>query len=73
MACEICGRNSCTRSFHSLEEQTQHDESAENVKKHVRNELLSRLNKLKDYWDEEQNISTVSFSDVEEMINDVLW
>jgi hypothetical protein len=25
MACEICGRGSCTRSFHSLEEQEEFD------------------------------------------------
>lgn len=25
MACEICGRTSCTRSFHSLEEQEEFD------------------------------------------------
>ena len=26
MTCAICGRSSCTRSFHSLEEQDLHDE-----------------------------------------------
>ena len=26
MACQICGRNSCTRSFHSLEDQERFDE-----------------------------------------------
>lgn len=26
MSCKICGRGSCTESFHSLEEQTEHDE-----------------------------------------------
>jgi len=25
MACEICGRSACTRSFHSLEEQEEFD------------------------------------------------
>ena len=25
MACEICGRSSCTRAFHSLAEQEEHD------------------------------------------------
>ena len=29
MACEICGRNACTKSFHSLREQEEFD----NVKK----------------------------------------
>lgn len=26
MACEICGRNACTRSFHSLDEQDEFDD-----------------------------------------------
>lgn len=26
MSCEICGRGSCTRSFHSLEAQEEYDE-----------------------------------------------
>ena len=26
MACEICGRSSCTRSFHSIEEQNDFDD-----------------------------------------------
>lgn len=26
MACEICGRNSCTRSFHSIKEQERFDD-----------------------------------------------
>lgn len=30
MSCEICGRNSCTRSFHSLEAQERFDELKNN-------------------------------------------
>lgn len=29
MACEICGRGSCTRSFHSLEQQQLYDDLRE--------------------------------------------
>lgn len=29
MSCEICGRSSCTRSFHSIEAQERHDEKQE--------------------------------------------
>lgn len=36
MACEICGRNSCTRSFHSLEEQEAFDNIADAVKERCR-------------------------------------
>ena len=32
MACEICGRNSCTASFHSIEEQQNFDEVADKIK-----------------------------------------
>ena len=32
MACEICGRNSCTASFHSIEEQQNFDEIADKIK-----------------------------------------
>ncbi len=27
MSCRICGRNSCTESFHSLKEQEEHEET----------------------------------------------
>lgn len=29
MGCEICGRSSCTKSFHSLEAQERHDQAVE--------------------------------------------
>jgi len=32
MSCEICGRNSCTRSFHSIREQEEFDKSEEDLK-----------------------------------------
>lgn len=72
MACEICGRNSCTRSFHSLEEQGEFDNKIDVVKEALKNKLLSGLRGLKDYYDED-DIHCVSFSDVEGLIEDVLW
>ena len=32
MACKICGRNSCTESFHSIEEQEKFEEEQERNK-----------------------------------------
>ena len=72
MACEICGRNSCTRSFHSLEEQSEYDEQVDQVKGSIRNKLLSGLKSLTDYYSEE-DIHCVSVSDVESLIDDILW
>jgi len=72
MACEICGRNNCTRSFHSIEDQSDFDEKVDVVKESIKSKLLSGLKGLKDYYDEEDTYC-VSFSDVESLIEDVLW
>jgi hypothetical protein len=72
MACEICGRNACTRSFHSIEDQSDFDGKVDILKESIKNKLLSGLKGLKDYYDEE-DIHCVSFSDVESLIEDVLW
>lgn len=72
MACEICGRNSCTRSFHSLENQSEYDEQVDKVKGGLKDKLLSGLKRLQDYYDEE-DVHCASVSDVESLIEDVLW
>jgi predicted RNase H-like nuclease (RuvC/YqgF family) len=41
MSCEICGRNSCTRSFHSIEEQEAHDESDDDKITRLERELTA--------------------------------
>jgi len=41
MGCEICGRNSCMRSFHSLDAQERHDNPEIEVE-----ELNSEIDKL---------------------------
>ena len=48
MACEICGKNSCTRSFHSIEVQESFDEIADNVKDRMRSTLKNRIDRLED-------------------------
>jgi len=45
MSCEICGRNNCTRSFHSFEEQDQYDEIKERAINRLK-KLINRLNTI---------------------------
>jgi len=49
MPCEICGRNYCTSSFHSIEEQKDFDEIADGVKSRMKNVLKYKIERLKDY------------------------
>lgn len=68
MACEICGRNSCTRSFHPLEEQSDFDEVADNVKERMRDELKRQIERLKDYA-EDSDKTLVDLSEVISVID----
>jgi hypothetical protein len=43
MSCEICGRSSCTKSFHSLESQKEFDDTTDSVKDRMRTIILGRL------------------------------
>lgn len=49
MGCEICGRNSCTRSFHSLEEQSQFDSVADSIKERMKDYIKDKLSRLPDH------------------------
>jgi transcription elongation factor Elf1 len=46
MSCEICGRTSCTRSFHSFEEQDTYDEVADRAKEWMRHKIISRIEQM---------------------------
>jgi hypothetical protein len=46
MGCEICGRSSCTKSFHSLEEQNEYSNVAEEVLERVKRNISYFLNRL---------------------------
>ena len=48
MACEICGRSSCTRSFHDLDDQSRFDEVADNVKDRMKETLKRQIERLDD-------------------------
>ena len=56
MACEICGRNSCTRSFHSLEEQSAFDEIVDSAKNRMKDVLKRQIERLKDYGNDDPRI-----------------
>lgn len=51
MGCEICGRGSCTRSFHSIEEQSAFDSIADNVKEKCRRIIKDAVNNTRGYYD----------------------
>lgn len=68
MGCEICGRSSCTSSFHSLEEQSNFDEVADKVKDRMREYVSHRVNRLGSEYIEDEEY--VKLSDVLDVIND---
>ena len=58
MGCEICGRSSCTSSFHSLEEQNNFDEVSDKIKGRMREYIAHRIDKLGvEYIEEEQYVN----------------
>jgi putative component of toxin-antitoxin plasmid stabilization module len=50
MGCEICGRNSCTKSFHSIEEQEHFDEIADKIKDRAKEYIAARINKIEGHY-----------------------
>jgi hypothetical protein len=68
MACEICGRNSCTRSFHALDEQNNFDVVANNVKERMKDVLKRQIERLTDYGNDE-NRNLVDLSEVLDVID----
>lgn len=54
MSCQICGRNSCVPSFHSIDEQQSFDDIADPIKKRAREYISHRLDRLDcEYIDDE--------------------
>ncbi len=47
MACEICGRGNCTKSFHSLSDQSNYDDVADSIKERVSNRIHRNIDRLK--------------------------
>lgn len=48
MPCEICGKKSCTKSFHSIETQEEFDSVADKVKDTMRKEFKKLLDDFSD-------------------------
>ena len=69
MSCEICGRSSCTRSFHSIEVQESFDEIADNVKDRMKSVLKNRVDRLIDQ-NPEGEMYTVDLNKVLQIIDD---
>jgi hypothetical protein len=46
MGCEICNRNSCTRSFHSLDEQREFDSYADSIKDRLKTIITRQVDRL---------------------------
>ena len=70
MGCELCGRGSCTRSFHSIEEQNTFDETADSVKERQKSQILTTVNRVKGWYDENDNY-VVKLEDVLTAIENV--
>ncbi len=68
MGCEICNRNSCTKSFHSIEEQNDFDNVADEVKDRMREVLKNRIERLRDYGTDENRV-LVDLSEVIDVID----
>ena len=54
MSCEICGRNSCTKSFHSIAEQNQLDNFADEIKERAKNIIKTQVNRIDGYFDNDE-------------------
>lgn len=68
MSCEICGRNSCISSFHSIEEQQNFDNVADKIKDRTKQSLSNKMNRL-DY-EIINDIVYIKLDDVIETIED---
>ena len=72
MSCEICGRGNCTRAFHSLDEQNDYDNVADNTKEYIQRTLLKKLDRITTYESEETTDFLVSIDEVRSIINDII-
>lgn len=72
MACEICGRSSCSASFHSIDEQSAFYDNEDKYKEIFRNRIIRELNRKLDQYDIDGRVGWL-MDDVEKVINDVLW
>ena len=69
MSCEICGRNSCTRSFHSLEMQERFDRIKNNPN-YGRAMLYSEAKQQFEYMIENELLYIYNIEELEDWIED---
>jgi F0F1-type ATP synthase gamma subunit len=69
MGCEICGRNNCCKSFHSLEDQKSFDDVAEIVKDRCREIIRRKVERVNSFYDNHDNV-VVILDEVIQAIND---
>lgn len=69
MGCEICGRSSCTKSFHSLEEQDNFDNVADEIKERAKRIISNKVNSLTGNYDE-NDVYWVRLDEVISVIED---
>ena len=70
MACEICGRNSCTRSFHSVEEQEAFDNIKDKIVDNIKSKLTREVsNSIKGHYHGSNYY--ISIDEIIKLINDI--
>jgi hypothetical protein len=64
MACEICGRGSCTKAFHPIGEQDEFDQIADKVKEKFKDYLKDQIERV-----DSVNQDGTIYVDYDEMLN----
>ena len=59
MGCEICGRNNCCKSFHSLEEQQNFDNVADTIKGRCREIIKRKVERVNSFYDNHDNVVVI--------------
>jgi len=70
MSCEICGRSSCTRSFHSLEEQQNFDDIQDPIKDKLIDKIKYRVDRIDGEWHTDDEY-WIRYDDVIKLIEDI--
>jgi len=68
MSCEICGRNSCTKSFHSVEAQQDFDGLADSIKDRAKEIIAYRIDRLQGHYHGDNYY--IKLDDIMRTIND---
>jgi hypothetical protein len=70
MSCQICGKNSCSKSFHSLTEQEAHEEATEKAIEALKARLINKINRSSFWIDKDgEDVEVLHLDDVLNIIN----